>query len=94
MNVNDKPQMAHGKEGGGCLNHGDGKKLCTPSALPLFSFSKPQHVDSSEGVRGTEPVGGPFWDIMYPAWTFWGGGMLPRPCDARGMNRPCQSMHD
>ena len=74
VNVNDKPQMAHGKEGGGCLNHDDGKKLCTPTALPLFSFSKPQHVDSSEGVKGTEPVGGPFWDIMYPAWTFWGGG--------------------
>ena len=79
VNVNDKPQMAHGAPAIGasaskCLNHDDKKKLCTDIPLPLFSFSKPQGVDETQGVRGTEPVGGPFWDIMYPAWTFWGGG--------------------
>ena len=64
-----------------------GVQVQEQNRVPLFSFSKPQYFDPRSG-------GGPFFDIMYPAWTFWGGGMMPRPYDARGMNRPFQSMRD
>ena len=47
--------------------------------LPLFSFSKPQGVD--------EKVGGPFSDIMYPAWTFWGGGPFVSTEPDHGLGR-------
>jgi hypothetical protein len=80
-NVQDKPQMAYASSerglglGGTCLGPDDKKKLCTVTPLPLMSFSKPQAGKQSlvEDAAGV-PVGGPFWDIMYPAWTFWGGG--------------------
>lgn len=48
-------------------------------AIPLFSFSKPQGRD--------EKVGGPFWDIMYPAWTFWGGGPFVSTEPDHGLGR-------
>ena len=35
-------------------------------------------IDRSDSVTGVS-VGGPFYDIMYPAWTFWGGGPVPLP---------------
>ena len=47
--------------------------------MPLFSFSKPQGRD--------EKVGGPFWDIMYPAWTFWGGGPFVSTEPDHGLGR-------
>lgn len=46
---------------------------------PLFSFSKPQGQDAA--------VGGPFWDIMYPAWTFWGGGPFVSTEPQHGLGR-------
>ena len=49
-----------------------GVQVQEQNRVPLFSFSKPQYFDPRSG-------GGPFFDIMYPAWTFWGGGMMPRP---------------
>lgn len=67
------PHAANPTGLGVCIGPDDKKKLCTPTALPLFSFSKPEGIDQVKSVTGT-PVGGPFWDIMYPAWTFWGGG--------------------
>ena len=54
-----------------------GVQVQEQNRVPLFSFSKPQYFDPRSG-------GGPFFDIMYPAWTFWGGGMMPRPYDACG----------
>ena len=47
--------------------------------MPMFSFSKPQGVD--------QKVGGPFWDIMYPAWTFWGGGPFVSTEPDHGLGR-------
>jgi protein glucosyltransferase len=47
--------------------------------VPLFSFSKPQGKDAT--------VGGPFWDIMYPAWTFWGGGPFVSTEPNHGLGR-------
>ncbi|GAB1598526.1 protein O-glucosyltransferase 1-like [Argonauta hians] len=40
--------------------------------LPVFSFSK---VDSD------------YWDIMYPAWTFWAGGPAVWPIYPKGLGR-------
>ena len=48
--------------------------------VPLFSFSKPQSFDPRSG-------GGPFWDIMYPAWTFWGGGPFVSTEPDHGLGR-------
>ena len=64
VNINDKPQMSHYRTEGG--------EIQEQNRVPLFSFSKPQYFDPRSG-------GGPFFDIMYPAWTFWGGGTMPRP---------------
>eukprot|EP01051_Picozoa_sp_SAG22_P009596 SAG22_NODE_809_length_7067_cov_5.261768_4_plen_310_part_00 len=73
LNVNDKPQMAGATAGGVCVGPDDKKKLCTREPLPLFSFSKPEGVDQIKSVTGV-PVGGPFWDIMYPV-----GGPASQP---------------
>jgi protein glucosyltransferase len=48
--------------------------------IPLFSFSKPEGYDTRSG-------GGPFWDIMYPAWTFWGGGPFVSTAPDHGLGR-------
>ena len=56
LNVNDKPQMAHASSPGVCLGADDKKKLCTLEPLPLFSFSKPQGIDSVKSVRRGSPA--------------------------------------
>lgn len=32
-------------------------------------------------------LAGPFWDIMYPAWTFWGGGPMLEIEPGHGLGR-------